>query len=515
VLETASELIGTISHVLNIPKIDEIKNIVSEGHGIIQPRIGMDLVSSRKNLFTKIYADAGGTDPYTNVVSDIYQDTFDEGSFIGKGIYELKVFYEIFKKEIPENTVLSHDLLEGNYLRSGLASDILLLDDMPAKYGSFIDRLSRWIRGDWQIYGWLKRKILIQNSERKKNPLNLISRFKILDNLRRSLMPISIFTCLIFGIVLKIYFGFKIWPIIAIIAISYIMPAVLNVLNYVVFKKDISKDSISAYRNITPKLSEIKAIIIRSLLELIFLPNKIYISAVAIGKTIYRMHISKEKLLEWQTAEMAENKNKTKVSAYYKKMSFSLLLGIILIAVAYLTWDIYLLIAGVLWGTSPILACYISKDQVTRKTVKKITRAQKEYIEEIGKKTWSFFSEYINKENNYLPPDNYQEDRKEHIVLRTSSTNIGLGLLSVISAYDLGYTRLEDAIFLLENMIKTINQLQKWNGHLYNWYDIKNLEPLTPRFVSTVDSGNFVRISIRIKTVCRRDKKKRVYSFWF
>ena len=434
----------------------------------------------------------GGTDPYANAISDIYQDNFNEGSFIGKGIYDLKVFHEVFANEIPEQTVLSHDLLEGNYLRAGLASDILLLDGSPEKYGSFIDRLSRWIRGDWQISGWLKRTIVTRNGEKKKNPLNLISRFKILDNLRRSLIPISVFFSLILAVVFQGYLKIKVWLIITIAIFSYTMPTVLNILNYIIFKKDINRDTISAYKNITPKITELNSSIIRSFFELIFLPNKAYISTVAIGKTIYRMHISKEHLLEWQTAEEAELKNKTDIASYYKKMFFNPLLGSMCILVSYFTWNIYLAAAGILWITAPFIAWYISKNPKNKKNVKRINKEQKQYLMEIGCRTWQFFNEYISEENNFLPPDNYQEDRSEQTVKRTSSTNIGLALLSVISAYDLGYIELEKAIDLLERMLSTINKLQKWNGHLYNWYNTSNLEPLNPRFVSTVDSGNFV-----------------------
>lgn len=307
VLETAHELIGAMSHILNEPKVDEIRNVVVEGHGIIAPRVGIDLVSSRKSLFTKIYGEIGGTDPYTNAISDIYQDNFDEGSFCGKGIYDLKVFHKVLYKEIPENTVLSHDLLEGNYLRCGLASDILLLDGHPSKYTSFSDRLARWTRGDWQIYKWLK------------SPLNLISKFKILDNLRRSLLPLSIFLALISPLFLNI----GTWLMVVIAVVSYTIPTILNILNYVIFKKDMESNTISAYRNMTPKIGEIKRSIIRSFLELILLPYKTYITVIAIIKTIYRMNISKQNLLEWQTAEEAEKSNKQDLKGVYRKLFFN------------------------------------------------------------------------------------------------------------------------------------------------------------------------------------------------
>lgn len=436
--------------------------------------------------------DPGGTDSYTNAISDIYQDNFNEGIFTGKGIYDLKMFHKILCDEIPDNTVLSHDLLESNYLRCALVTDILLLDDVPSKYNSYALRLSRWIRGDWQILNWIKNKIEIKNGNRKSNPLNILSKFKILDNLRRSLIPIIVFLALILSVILKIFTDMKVWGIVALSLISYSFSSILDILNYIIFKKGKDSRFIYAHKSISKSISSIKASILRGILEISFLPHKAYIHLKSIIKTIYRIKISKMNLLEWLTAEEAEKQAKTDLISYYKFMFVNIVFGILFLVFGLFATQIFAIIGGIIWEIAPVFAWYISKDIKQEKAIDKVSKKDIEYILEIGKKTWQYFKEYINEDNNFLPPDNYQEGRKNKIAQRTSSTNIGLGMLSIISAYDLKYIELEEAIELLDKMLGTIMKLQKWNGHLYNWYNTKNLEPLIPRYISTVDNGNFI-----------------------
>ena len=484
-LDTASKLIGAMAHVLNKPKLNE-KNIVVEGHALIQPRVGIELEASRKSLFTNIFYGNGGTDLYANAISDVYQDNFGEGIFTGKGIYDLEIFHQVLNEEIPENTVLSHDLLEGSYLRCGLASDIVLMDGCPNKYSSYITRLHRWIRGDWQIYLWLKNTIKIKNGTYKINPLNLLSKFKILDNLRRSLIPIFSFILMLLGAIIKIYSIF----IIGIIAL--VMPTILDLINYIVFRKNIENSSISAHRNITKVMSELKASALRALLNLSFLPNTAYKSADAIIRSLYRITVSKENLLEWITSEEAEKQAKNDLSSYNKSMSINVFVAILGFIISIITRNIILLITSVIWAIGPEIAYIVSKENKKHSMYDEINKENKNYLLEIGKKTWSFFENHINEKNNFLPPDNYQEDRKEKIAPRTSPTNIGLGLLTIVSAYDLKYINLDKCVELIEKMLYTIEKMQKWNGHLYNWYNTVTLEPLYPRYVSTVDSGNFI-----------------------
>ena len=467
-----------MSHILNIPVMNQEKTRVQEGYGIMQPRVGVNLNISYKTMFTKIFAGLGGTDFYTNAISDIYQDNFQEGIFTGKGIYDLKVYSAILENQIPENTVLSHDLLEGCYLRCGLVSDIVLMDGYPTKYNSFMNRLSRWIRGDWQIMKWLKRK----------SPLNLLSKVKILDNLRRSVIEISILVAILYCNIIGIKETKSIYGVVGILLLVSIFPYLLELINYAIFKKEGEQRQ----NTFAPKVTSLKGAILRSLITLGCLPYKAYVSLKAIVKTIYRMAISKKHLLEWMTSEEAEKQAKSNLAAYYNQMAINVLVGSIAVGLGLLKMNLFGIWIGIYWALVPTIMWYISQEKEKTKAIEQLNQEEKDYLLTLGKKTWDFFDTYLTEENNYLIPDNYQEDRKEKVVLRTSSTNIGLSLLAVISAYDLQYISLEKARKLLTKIIESIANLEKWNGHLYNWYNIRTKEPLLPRYVSTVDSGNLV-----------------------
>ena len=480
-LNSGIQLIGAMAHILNKPEINENKQIIS-GHAIMQPRIGIDLISSRKSKFVEIYAGQGGVDSYTNAISDIYQDNFDEGIFTGKGIYDLEVFSNILKNQIPENTVLSHDLLEGNYLRCGLVSDIVLLDSYPSKFNAYITRMHRWIRGDWQIIKWLKN-----------NRLNQLSKYKIRDNLRRSLLEIVTLLNIVLLCLLSKFIKINIIPTVLISLTGIIVPTILDYINYIIFRKE----GIKKQKNFSKSIEGLEASFYRAILKLAVLPYEAYISLNAIVKTIYRMRVSHKHLLEWITAEEAEKQGRNSLIEYYKQMIINIIFEIIIIAIGYT--NPFLIILGILWGIAPFLCWKISKENIEEYAISKLDENQKQYLITIGKQTWDYFEEYMNKENNYLPPDNYQEDRKQKIVYRTSSTNIALGLLAVISAYDMKYIDLHTAIVKLEQSIEVISSLPKWNGHLYNWYNTKTLEPLIPRYISTVDSGNFIGFLYTVK----------------
>ena len=359
---------------------------------------------------------SGGTDFYANAISDVYQDNFDEGIFTGKGIYDLKVFHEVLEKQIPENTVLSHDLLEGSYLRAGLASDIFLIDGCPTKYNSYMKRLHRWIRGDFQLLGWLGKSVLIKDASKVKNPLGKLSKFKILDNLRRSM--VSVFTL----ILILVGEFFKIPENLVLGFICAIFPSVLDLGNYIVFKKN---ETNVAYRNIVKTIGNLNASLLRGFLELAFLPNKAYITLDASIRSIYRLKISKQNLLEWTTSEDAEKQAGTSAVSYFKSMKTNVILGILCIIIGLVFSKVVTLIFGFLWLVSPYIAYRISKDV---RINEKLNKEDRKYLNEIGKKTWKFFKENINETNNFLPPDNYQEDRKEKVASRTSPTNIGLRL---------------------------------------------------------------------------------------
>lgn len=498
VLNSAFELVGAMAHILNQPVLDKENNIVVDGYGIMQPRIGVNLSISYQTLFTKIFAGAGGIDSYTNAISDMYQDNFQEGIFTGKGIYDLEIYSKVLEGQIPENTVLSHDLLEGNYLRCGLASDIMLMDGYPTKYNSFMNRLSRWIRGDWQIIRWLGGQ----------NPLSLLSKYKILDNLRRSVLEISIIITILYCAILGIIEAKPMYLGISMMLIIAVFPYLLELLNYGVFKKEGEEKQ----KTFTPKISGIKGSLLRAIITLGCIPYKAYVSAKAILKTLARVMITHQHLLEWTTSEEAEKQAKSDLISYYNQMAMNVLAGIIAIGLGLLKENIAGILLGLWWSFTPTVMWYVSKEIKKEKAVEKLSKDEREYVLEIGKRTWDFFETYLIEENNYLIPDNYQEDRKEKIVPRTSSTNIGLSLLAVISACDLQYITLEKALDLLGKMIASIESLDKWNGHLYNWYHIQTKEPLNPKYVSTVDSGNFVGYLYVTKAFLREKEKLSLLS---
>lgn len=441
--------------------------------------------------------ETGGVDSYTNAISDIYQDNFGEGIFTGKGIYDLEVFCKTMKNKIPDNTVLSHDLLEGCISRCGLGSDMMILDGFPTSYSSYLTRMERWIRGDWQIISWLK-----------KSYLNKLSKYKLLDNLRRSMIEIFAMLNLVFLSIIHCFLNVKVLPFEIITLLSATISSVLDILNYIIFRKE----NIKTQKKFTKRIDGMTASIYRGVIAILTLPNKAYISLKAIIKTIYRMYFSKGHLLEWTTAEEAEKKNKNNLKSMYMEMKANVVFGVlgIIFAIINIVFRnvenvgttiirpadmislILIMIFSVIWLFAPFIMWNISRKREEKKSIEKLNKEEQEYIRKIAEKTWKFFAEYMNKENNYLPPDNYQESRREKTVHRTSSTNIGLGLLTIISAYDLKFITLEKALSCLENVMDTIQTLEKWNGHLYNWYDTKTLKPLIPRYISTVDSGNFV-----------------------
>ena len=464
--------------------------------------------------FTKIFAGTPGTDSYSNIVSDVYQDNFDEGIFTGKGIYNVEVFSKVLMGEIPENTVLSHDLLEGSYLRCGFATDIMVMDGYPTNYISYKKRLHRWIRGDYQISKWLGSTLNF-NGKEKINPLNELSKFKILDNLLRELLPISVLISLFLYFILKIFSNIKFGAQAVIALLSLLFPIVLSIVNKVVYKKDGEIQGKSFYHGI----SGIRLSVYKCLINLSILPDMAYMHADAIIRSLYRMNVSGEKMLEWTTSAETEKNSNISILAYYKNMFFNIvmavivaILGIIALKFQMLYLAVVLFGLAILWSVTPSVMWDLSQKLVNEKAINLIDSKDKEYLKEIAKDTWKFFKDNLNEENNYLPPDNYQDDRKIKLVDRTSSTNIGLALLAVVSANDLNYEDKSSTVVLINKMLDVIGSLQKWYGHLYNWYNIRTLQPLEPKYVSTVDSGNFVGYLYVVKEWAYENELKDIYN---
>ena len=482
-LDTAYKMIGSMDHVLNIPVLHE-RDVIS-GYGIMQPKVGVNLDNFNKSLFTRLYSKQGGIDFYSQATFDIYQDCFEEGIFTGKGIYNVDVFIKVLENEIPENTVLSHDLLEGNFLRTKNLSDVMLLDGFPSKYLSYIFRNHRWVRGDIQIWKWLF-----------SNRLNRISKFKIFDNIRRTLIKPM---CLILVLISFFYSKIKLY-LLLIVFLAISVMYLLEFINTIIFKESLREGSLYAYKKFSGELSNTKITIIRLCLDFLFLPYEAFKELDGIIRSIYRIK-NKTKLLEWTVSEDTD-KLSFNLKSYYKEMCVNILIGIVFLC----SKNIFFKVLGALWIIAPFVAFYISKEYKFDDI--KIDEKNRKYLFNIADKTWGYFKDNINKENNYLITDNYQEDRKIKTVDRTSSTNIGLELIVIISAYDFKFITLKECILLLKNVLFTVQSLEKWNGHLYNWYNTKTLKPLLPKYVSTVDSGNFIGYLYIVKNFLEENKNK-------
>ncbi len=492
-LGMAKKMIGTMAHPLNTPIIDSEKGIVVKGYGLMQPRISFDVESSNRSLFAKILTGQEGMDPYASAISDVYQDLFGEGIFTGKGIYDLKVFNQVLKDAVPENAVLSHDLLEGSYVRAALVSNLELVDSYPTKYNAYIKRLHRWIRGDWQLIPWLGKKVTNKNEESVPNPISTISKWKIADNLRRSLVAPSLLVLLIAGF--SILPGDAlVWTGLAITAVG--LPLLIHVYSEVISK-------LPLFNGIKRHMSGffgIKSSFFQFMLIIIFLPHKAVIVIHAVSVTLYRVLFSKKKMLEWVTSADVERQQVNTLRNYVYSMASSLVFGVVLIGVSY--WfkpenlALSIILAG-LWFASPFIAYYISKDHIDKKEM--LSQESLLELRKTTRMTWRYFEEFAGEKNNWLAPDNYQEDPNRGIAHRTSPTNIGLGLMAILTARDMGYIGTVQMAQKIEKTIATIEKIRTWNGHLYNWYDTRTLIPLKPRYVSTVDSGNLVGYYITLE----------------
>ena len=481
----AKKMIATMAHPLNKPVIDPAKGIVVSGYGLMQPRVDFDGETSGKSPFAKIYTGQAGIDPYASAISDVYQDMFGEGIYTGKGIYDLKVFQQVLKNAIPTDKVLSHDLYEGSYVRAALVTNLKLVDSYPTKYNSLSARLYRWVRGDWQLLPFLFSRI--PNGTRMiKNPLSLLSKWKIFDNLRRSLVSPALMVLIALSLSilpgnLLFFMGYAL--------VALLFPLISSAIGYVA-SGGLFTEKIKRY---IPIIIGLKALLYQAGLTILFLPYQAYSMVKAASLTLWRVYVSRENMLEWVTsADMEANQNES-LSGYYGKMHASVWEALI-VALLVIGFHPPLTAAGILlfaaWAISPCIAYRISKDY--GKTGKQGSEKDMDELRRIARYTWRYFEEFADAKNNDLAPDNFQQEPYRGIAARTSPTNIGLGLLSVLTARDMGYIGTLEMTDLISKTISTMESLLKWNGHLYNWYDTKTLEPLNPRYVSTVDSGNLV-----------------------
>ena len=493
-LGTAKKLIATIFHPLNKPVYCEKENRIIDGYAILQPRISISNRSAFKTRFSYIFAGNTGIDPYTTAISDIYQDFFNEGSFTGKGLYVVDAFMKVLDDRVPENTVLSHDLLEGSYARVGLMTDIELIDDYPRSFKSFEQRLHRWTRGDWQILPWLFPYVLDAKNKWKKNHLPFISKWKIIDNLRRSLIApmVLLWIILSWSILPGNVF---LWSFIIFISLSFPI--------YAPSLKDLSQNIQTTWiEHFLVCYKETKKRAEQIFFMFIFLPSIALNQIDAIIKTLFRMFISKKKLLEWVSFSQTQQVKTSSIS-WKIFISTGPLFSLILFLIILITHPFNLVIALpflICWFVAPLINFWT---QMPIKSTKESLHLNE--IEEFhcyARLNWHYFEAFTNKENHWLIPDNFQEDPEAVLARRTSPTNIGLQLLSILSAYDFQYITRKELLTYFENIFSTLYKLEKSNGHFYNWYDTQYLTPLEPKYISTVDSGNFAGHLIVIKQAC-------------
>ncbi|MBA3960939.1 MAG: cyclic beta 1-2 glucan synthetase [Chthoniobacterales bacterium] len=482
--ESARQLAGTIAHPLNRPLFDPAREIVTEGYSLLQPRVDVSLPSANRSWFSRLHAGDAGIDPYTRAVSDVYQDLFQEGSFIGKGIYDVDAFERALRGRFPENSVLSHDLLESVYARCGLVSDVILYEDYPFRYDVDIGRRRRWMRGDWQIMPWLFPRVPLVDGTRARNPISGLSWWKIFDNLRRSLVPVALLLFLL-GVLLLVppldLFGCGL--AIAIFALPGLLPTAVDLL-----RKPEPLPWRTHLRSVTFAAGRALG---QAALTLAFLPYEAFVSLEAIGRTLVRMAITRRKLLEWRTSSEVARRARTDLPGFYLKMRSAPVIALAGGIFLGLTRPAELAIASplfVLWLIAPWIAWWISQPLAPRTT--DLKAEQLIFLRRLFRKTWHFFETFVTAQENWLPPDNFQEDPPTGIAARTSPTNIGLALLANLAARDLGHLSLGNTLARTSATIATLLKLERHRGHFYNWYATRTLRPLLPLYVSTVDSGN-------------------------
>ena len=499
VLNSILNLVGCMAHPLNKPILNKEMTKVIKGYGLMQPRVNVDIEATNKSLYSQIFAGIGGFDTYSVTVPNFNQDFFNEGSFVGKGIYDLEIFDKILYDKLPDNLILSHDLLEGNFLRCGYVGDIEVVDDFPSKFLTDVTRHHRWARGDVQIIGFLSSKIRNKKSELVKNPINILGKWKIFDNISRMFL----YPSLLLIILLTLFLVENKFLFLMLVLLVIALPILTFLRSKLYVKKE--KKTTIYYKNL---MFGGKSLLFRSYIVFSTIPYYSYLYMDAFIKSIYRLTISHKNLLNWITAEEVEKTVKSDLYSYFKSFNFNLLLGLILIIYGMFSGDILTIIIATIFISAPFVLQYVSSDiDISPKT---LSEKENKDVLTLARKTWLFFKDNLNEENNFLISDNYQENREIKVDYRTSPTDIGFSLTSVVAAHELKFINKSETINYLENILKSIDSLEKWNGHLYNWYNIKNREVMFPRFVSTVDSGNLVSSLIIVKEFLEKNKEEQL-----
>jgi cyclic beta-1,2-glucan synthetase len=478
---TAARMIGTMAHPLNQAIVDPKRRIVTEGYGILQPRVGVSVSSASRSRFASLYSGETGFDIYTRAVSDVYQDLFGEGIFAGKGIYEVSILHEVLDRRFPRNALLSHDLIEGSYARAGLVTDIEIIDDYPSHYSAHTRRKHRWVRGDWQIAQWLSSRVPDESGKLVANPISTISRWKILDNLRRSLVePITFLLFVLGWFVLP--GGALYWTIAGLVLL--LLPVFVQLafnLGRALWKLSF----VGAREGFTTFATSFGF----TILNLTFLPHHMFLSLDAITRSLSRSLVSGKHLLEWETAAQAESGGGSKAPVdVYLQLSPVVAL-VIALALAFTHLE-SLIAAGpilLLWAVAPNVAIWLNSPP--RQQEGPLTAEDRLFLQQQALHIWRYFHEFGGEKNHWLIPDNVEEKNMLQ-VRKLSPTNLGMLFNARQAAYEFGFLTLPEFAEATLGTLNTYDRLEKQRGHIYNWYDMETLQPLLPLTISTVDSGN-------------------------
>jgi cyclic beta-1,2-glucan synthetase len=486
--EAIRRLIGKMAHPLNQPRLDAATGRIVEGYAVLQPRVTPSLpIGQEGSLFQRIFSSLSGIDPYAAAVSDVYQDLFGEGSYAGKGIYDVDAFEAALAGRVPEASLLSHDLFEGIFARAGLASDIEVVEEFPARYDVGALRHHRWARGDWQLLPWILGR-----------GMPAVGRWKMIDNLRRTLVAPAAVLALLAGWTLPLT-GSLIWTgfVLATILVPPMIPVVMAI--------PPRRPGVTLASHIRALGGDLRLALWLASLVLTFLAHQAWLMGDAITRTLYRLCLSRRHLLEWITAAQAATGPRLGRMELYRHMAGALVFAVAGVVITMLvpqgSWQLALPFA-VLWCASPLVARWVSAQPLAASQVS-VSAQDALALRLIARRTWRFFESTVSPADNALPPDNFQEEPRPVLARRTSPTNIGLYLLSVASAHDFGWIGRAETAERLEACFATLDRLERFRGHFYNWYDTQDLRPLDPKYVSTVDSGNLAGHLIALANACR------------
>ena len=494
---TVRQMIGKMAHPLNRPQFDIESKRVTGGYGVLQPRVTADLPTGEEgSIYQRIFSGPGGIDPYAMATSDLYQDLFEEGSFTGKGIYDVDAFEAALAGRVPENTMLSHDLFEGVFARAALASDIEVVEDFPSRYDVDIRRRHRWVRGDWQLFPWV-----FGTRGADTGGIPALGRWKMIDNLRRSLLaPMSMLT---------LFAGWMMSPAVALIWTTWIVGLLaLPRLLPLPFGIVLARSGVTLRSHLAAWGNETLTALEQIALTMILLADTAASMGDAILRTIWRLAVSRRHLLEWVTAAHSGGSAMPSVAGHYRRMAPGVILGLGACAVgamvnpSMLPWLAPLALA---WAIAPAVASLISLLRVARPAAR-LSGEQARALRLIARRTWRYFETFVTAEENFLPPDNFQETPLPTVATRTSPTNIGLYLLSTVVARDMAWIGQKAALQRLKDTLQTILRMPRYRGHIYNWHDTRDLHVLDPAYVSTVDSGNLAGHLIAVAQACREWK---------